>query len=159
MAEKSKCLAVVRVRGAGEASPDVRKTLEILHLTRNCHATLIDDRPSFLGMLKRVGSFVTWGEATKETILSLLKKRGKLVGDKNIDDEYAQKIGYKSLEELADAIYSLKAEFRHLPGVKPVFRAHPPKKGYKGKVKKSFNVGGVTGYRGEEINKLIGSMI
>lgn len=159
MAEKSKCLAVVRVRGLGEASPDVKKTLEILHLTRNCHIVLIDDRPSFLGMLKSVRSFVTWGEATKETILSLLKKRGRLVGNKNISDEYAQQIGYKGLEELAEAIHSLKAEFQRLPGVKPVFRAHPPKKGYKGKVKKSFKGGGVTGYRGEEINKLISNMI
>jgi len=159
MPEKSKCLAVVRIRGVGEASPEVEKTLGILRLTRNCHITLLDDRPSFLGMLKNVRHFVTWGEATKDTILSLLRRRGRLLGNRKIDDEYAQKAGYKTLEELAEALYKLETDFQHLPDIKPVFRAHPPRKGYKGKIKKSYNVGGVTGYRGEAINKLVESMI
>lgn len=159
MAEKRKCLAVVRVRGVGDASPEIEKTLEILRLNRNCHITLVDSRPSFLGMLKKVRNFVTWGEVTKETILLLLKKRGRLVGNKKLDDEYAQKVGYKTLEELAQAMYKLEIEFQRLPNIKPVFRAHPPKKGYKGKIKKSYTVGGVTGYRGEAINKLIKNMI
>ena len=158
MAEKSKCLAVVRVRGTGDASPQIEKTLEILHLNRNCHITLVDNRSSFLGMLKKARNFVTWGEITKENILLLLKKYGKIVGNKKLDDEYAPKIGYKTLEELAEALYKLEVEFRRLPDIKPVFRAHPPKKGYKGKVKKSYVAGGVTGYRGEAINKLVESM-
>ncbi len=159
MAEKLKCLAVVRVRGLSEASPDIRKTLEILHLNRNCHITLIDNRPSFIGMLKKVRNFVAWGEITKETILLLLKERGRLTGNKKLNDEYAQKVGYKTLEELAEAIYRMETEFQHLPDIKPIFRAHPPKKGYKKKIKKSYTAGGVTGYRGEAINKLIENMI
>lgn len=159
MAEKRKCLAVVRIRGLSDVSPQIEKTLELLHLNRNCHITLVDNRPSFFGMLKRVRNFVTWGEITKENIFLLLKERGRLVGDKKLDDEYAQKIGYKNLEELAEAIYKLKVEFQRLPDIKPVFRAHPPKKGYKGKIKKSYNTGGVFGYRGEAINKLVKSMI
>ncbi len=159
MAEKRKCLAVVRVRGVGDASPEIEKTLEILHLTRNCHITLIDNRPSFLGMLKKVRNFVTWGEITKENILLLLKERGRFVGNKRLSDEYVQKLGYKTLEDLAEAIYKLEAEFRRLPDIKPVFRAHPPRKGYKGKIKKSYTVGGVIGYRGEEINKLVKNMV
>jgi len=159
MTEERKCLAVVRVRGVGDASPEIEETLEILKLTRNCQITLVDNRPSFLGMLNKVRNFVTWGEITKESILALLKERGRLVGNNEIDDEYAKKIGYKSMEDLAEAAYKLQAEFRHLPGVKPVFRAHPPRKGYKGKIKKSYAGGGVTGYRGTAINKLILSMI
>jgi len=159
MTEERKCLAVVRVRGVGDASPEVEKTLKNLHLNRNCHITLVENSPSFLGMLKRVRNFVTWGEITKENILFMLKERGKLVGDKQLDDEYAQKVGYKTLEELAEAIYKLETEFQKLPDIKPVFRAHPPKKGYKGKIKKSYNVGGVTGYRGETINKLVENMV
>lgn len=159
MAEKRKCLAVVRVRGLSDLSHQSERTLELLHLNRNCHITLVDNRPSFLGMLKKVRTFVTWGEITKENMLLLLKKRGRLVGDKKLDDEYAQKIGYKNLEELAKAIYKLKVEFQRLPDIKPVFRAHPPKKGYRGKIKKSYTVGGVIGYRGEAINKLVKNMI
>lgn len=159
MAEKRKCLAVVRVRGVGDASPEIEKTLEILRLNRNCHITLVDDRPSFLGMLKRVRNFVTWGEITKENILLLLKERGRLVGNKKIDEGYAQKVGYKSLEALAEALYNVEVELAGLPDIKPVFRGHPPKKGYKGKIKKSYESGGVVGYRGEAINKLIKNMI
>lgn len=159
MAASQKCLVAVRVRGVGDASPQIEKTLENLNLTRNCHITLLDSRPSFLGMLKKVRHFVTWGEITKETTLLLLKKRGRLVGDRKVDDTYATKLGYNTLEELAEAIFTLEIKFRHLPELKPVFRAHPPKKGYKGKIKRSFTAGGVTGYRGDAINKLVKSMV
>jgi len=40
-------------------------------------------------------------------------------------------------------------------GIKPVFRLHPPSKGFRGKVMRSYMAGGVTGYRGENINNLI----
>ena len=159
MVETRKCLAVIRVRGVGDASPDIEKTLRILCLTRNCHITLLDDRPSFLGMLKKVRRFITWGEINQENILTLLRERGRLVGNKRIDDAYAEKVGYKTLEKLAEAVYKLDTEFRKLPQVKPVFRAHPPKKGYKGKIKRSYNVGGVIGYRGKAINTLVENMI
>ena len=159
MAEERKCLAVVRVRGVGDASPDIEKTLKNLHLNRNCHITLVDNSHSVLGMLRKARKFVTWGEVTKENILRLMKERGRLVGDKKLDEKYAQKAGYKTLEDLAEAIYKLEAEFRRLPDIKPVFRAHPPKKGYKGKIKKTYNVGGAIGYRGEAINTLIERML
>jgi len=142
----------------GDAHPQVEKTLELLHLTRNCHITLIDDRPSFIGMLKKIRHFVTWGEITKDHVYLLFNKRGKLMGNKKVDDEYAQRIGFKNLKELAEAAHQLEVEFSGLPDMKPVFRAHPPKKGYKGKLKRSYTVGGVTGYRGEAINKLIEKM-
>jgi hypothetical protein len=46
-------------------------------------------------------------------------------------------------------------ECNGLSRVKPVFRLRPPSKGFKGKVKRSYTSGGVTGYRGEDTNKLI----
>ncbi len=159
MTEDRKCLAVVRVRGVGDASPEIEETLRVLGLNKNCQITLVDNRPSFLGMLNKVRNFVTWGEITEESILALLKERGRLAGNNKVNDEYAQQIGYRSLKDLAAATHKLRADFRHLPDIKPVFRAHPPKKGYKGKIKKSYAGGGVTGYRGQAINKLILNMI
>ncbi|MGB9714050.1 MAG: 50S ribosomal protein L30 [Candidatus Bathyarchaeales archaeon] len=157
--EERKCLAVVRVRGTISASKEVRETLKMLHLTRNNYAVLIDNRPSFLGMLKTAQSFITWGEASEETVHLLMKEKGELVGKKRLTDEYAQKISYKSLEELADAVFSCRAEYWKLPNIKPVFRLHPPTKGFKGKIKKSYGMGGELGYRGEKINELIKRMI
>jgi len=159
MEKGQKCLAVVRIRGTVNVRKEVEDTLRMLNLQRNCHATLIDDRPSLLGMLRKAQSFITWGEASKETIALLLKKRGRIVGNRKLTDEYAKKIGYDSLDALAEAIYNLKVGLKDLPGVKPVFRLHPPRKGFRGTVKKSYSAGGEAGYRGEAINDLIRRMV
>ena len=158
MEKGRRCLAVIRVRGVSDVWSEVEDTLKMLNLTRNCHATLVDDRPSYLGMLRKAQNYITWGEVSKEAILLLLKKRGRLIGGKRIDEEYVERLGYRTLDELAEAIYNLKVSFKELPDVKPVFRLHPPKGGYKGKIKRSYRVGGVTGYRGEAINDLIRRM-
>lgn len=159
MEKGSKCLVVIRVRGSVNVRRDIEDTLRMLNLTCNCHATIIDDRPSYIGMLQKVQNQVTWGEVSKDTIAVLLKERGRLVGNKKITEEYVKKLGFESIDDLAEAIYNLKVEFNKLPGIKPVFRLHPPSKGYKGSVKKSWKSGGVTGYRGEAINNLIKRMI
>ncbi|KPV65447.1 MAG: 50S ribosomal protein L30P [Candidatus Bathyarchaeota archaeon BA1] len=159
MNKGQKCLAVIRVRGVSDIFRETKETLNMLHLNRNCHATLIDDRPSYLGMLQKAQNYVTWGEISKEAIALLLKGRGRLLGDKKLTDQYAQEMGYKSLDDLAEAIHKLEVEYRRLLNVKPVFRLRPPKRGFKGKVKRSHAAGGVTGYRGEAINDLIKRMI
>ena len=130
----------------------------MLNLTRNNYTVLIDNRPAFLGMLKTAQNFITWGEASKETVSLMMDERARLAGNKKPTDEYAQKNGYKSLEELAEAIFNCNVEYWKLPNVKPVFRLHPPTKGLKGKVKKSYGMGGELGYRGEKINELIKRM-
>jgi large subunit ribosomal protein L30 len=154
-----KCLVAVKVRGEVSAQREARETTEFLHLTHSNHAVIIDSRPAYLGMLKRAQSYVTWGEATKETVTMMLAKRGKLIGSKPITEEAAQKFGYKSIDDLADAIVNCKVAFQDLEGVQKVFRLHPPKKGYKGKTKKSFKAGGEAGYRGEAINDLVKRMV
>lgn len=151
-------MAVVRVRGVSDVFREINETLKMLHLNRSCHATLIDNRPAYLGMLRKAQNQVTWGEVSKETIRLLLKKRGMLIGNKRLTDQYAQEMGYESLDALAEAIYKLVVEFNRLPNIKPLFRLHPPKHGYKAKVKRSYSAGGVTGYRGEAINGLIKRM-
>jgi large subunit ribosomal protein L30 len=110
-------------------------------------------------MLQKAQHYVTWGEISKENIALLLKQRGRLEGDKKLFEEYLKEAGFKSLEDLAEAIYKGELEYDHIAKIKPVFRLRPPKKGYKGKVKKSFVAGGVTGYRGEAINEIIKRMI
>jgi large subunit ribosomal protein L30 len=157
--EQRKCVAVVRVRGIISAPRHVRETLQMLHLTRNNYAILIDNRPSFLGMMNTAQSFITWGEASKETVNVLIKERGRLAGNKKLTDEYAQKIGYKSLDELAEAVFNCQVEYWNLPGVQAVFKLHPPTKGFKGKIKKGYQNRGELGYRGEKINELIKRMI
>ncbi len=159
MVEKRKCLAVIRVRGGSDVFREINETLQMLHLTRNYHATLIDDRHSYLGMLRRAKDRITWGEVSKDGVAQLLRKRGRLVGNKKITEEHVKEMGYRSIDNLAEAIHKAEIELTRLPNVKPVFRLHPPKKGFKGSVKKSYAAGGVTGYRGEAITDLIKRMI
>ncbi len=158
-AEAPKCIAAVKVRGTIRAQREARETLDMLHLGHTNHAVLIDNRPAYLGMLKRVQAYVTWGEVSKETVALLLQKRGRLAGDKKLTDEYAQKIGFKSVGELAEAVASCKVEHQKLPNMQPVFKLHPPSKGFKGKTKKSYRAGGEAGYRGEAINGLVKRMV
>ena len=159
MSEKRTCLAVIRVRGVSDIFRETKDTLKMLHLSRNCHATLVDDRPSYLGMLRKARNYVTWGEVSLENVLLLLEKRGRVVGNRKLTDDYVKGLGYESLEDLAEALHVGKVEFEGLANVKPVFRLHPPKKGFAGKVKRSFAAGGVTGYRREAINDLIKRMV
>jgi large subunit ribosomal protein L30 len=159
MSQSKKLFAVVRVRGVSDIYRDIKDTMKMLHLFKNCHATLVDDRPSNLGMLRKAQHYITWGEVSKETLALMLKKRGRLDGNRKLTDEDAQKAGKKSLDELAEALVKGDVEFHELPNLKPVFRLHPPSKGFKGKVKLSFTSGGVTGYCGEAINRLLEQMI
>jgi len=131
----------------------------MLHLTRSNHAVLIDDRPSFLGMIRTVRDYVTYGELSRESVASLIKEKGRLAGNKKLTDEYAKKVGHKSLEELATAVSECRVEYWKLRDIQPVFRLHPPTKGFKGKIKKGYGAGGELGYRGESINQLLSRML
>ena len=157
--EQCKCLVVVKVRGTISAQREARETLDFLHLAHTNHAVLIDSRPAYKGMLQRVNSYVTYGEPSKEIVAMMLQKRARLAGDKKLTDEYITKAGYKSIDDLAEAIVNCKVEFQKLPDMQPRFRLHPPSKGYKGKTKKGFKAGGEAGYRGEAINELVKRMV
>ncbi len=157
--EACKCIVAIKVRGEVSAQREARETTALLGLTHTNHAVLLDTRPAYLGMLQRAQSYVTWGEASKETIANLVKQRGRLAGNKKLTEEAAHKLGFKSLDDLVEAIFSCKTDWSKLEGVTKTFRLRPPKKGYKGKTKKSFRAGGEAGYRGEAINDLVKRMV
>jgi large subunit ribosomal protein L30 len=157
--DECKCIVAVKVRGTIRAQREARETLRMLRLVRTNHAVLVRNSPSMVGMLKQAQSYVTWGEISKETLALLLAKRGRLMGDKKLTEEYAQKIGCKSLTNLADAIASCKVDYGKLQDIQPVFKLHPPRKGFKGTTKKNYRAGGEAGYRGEAINELVKRMM
>ncbi|MCS7120685.1 MAG: 50S ribosomal protein L30 [Nitrososphaerota archaeon] len=159
MEKGQRCIAVVRVRGQGDVRGEIEDTMRMLNLNRIYHATIIDDRPSYLGMLHKAQNYITWGEVSKETLSLLLSRRGRTLGNRKLTDEFLKTMGYNSIEDLAEDIYSLKVEFRKLEKVKPIFRLHPPRKGMRSSVKKSWKSGGATGYRGEAINDLLKRMM
>jgi large subunit ribosomal protein L30 len=151
-------LAIIRVRGTVNIKPSIKKTLQLLNLTRVNHCTLIEENAYYKGMLQVVKDYTTWGEINKETLISLIKTRGMLTGDKQITDEYVKTAtSCTDVKKFVEAIFDKKMKYKELPEVKPIFRLHPPKNGYEG-IKRAYGNGGALGYRGEKINDLLARM-
>lgn len=156
-------VVAIRVRGTVDVDPDVAYTLHLLRLRRRFTASLYhSSQPGILGMLKTVENWIAWGEIDKGALVELLRRRGEVVGGKRLTDEWVrEKLGLNGIEELADKLLSGGLYFNKLKayGLKPFFRLHPPKGGFKGSIKRRYGDGGVLGYWGSDINKLILSMV
>ncbi len=151
--------AAIRVRGIVNINPNIKKTLELLNLTRVNHCTLLDEGKSTKGMLQVAKDYITWGEINKETLSKLISERGRLKGDKEVTKGYLKSTtSYDAIEKLSEDVSNNKFKYKEIPDVKPIFRLSPPKRGYEG-VKRSFVNKGALGYRGKEINKLIERML
>jgi len=145
---------VIRIRGGVDVPKLIEDTMMMLRVDKNNYATFITNTPSYSGMLNKAKDYITWGEPTLETIKSIIAKRGMLVGDKKISDEKLTELGYSSLDKLAESVLKGEIEFNQLNGIKPFFRMHPPKKGFKKTIKRAYSDNGELGYRGEAINEL-----
>jgi large subunit ribosomal protein L30 len=148
---------VVRVRGTTGVKRDIADTLEKLRLNRINHGVLIKDNPSYRGMLQKAKDYITWGEIEPEVLTDLIYKRGRLSGRVRINEEYIKEnTDYSSIEELANALLNSEIKPEDID-MKPIFRLHPPRKGYEG-IRYSFNEGGSAGFRGDSINTLLKKM-
>lgn len=156
---KTSCLAVLRVRGTINIKEDINDTLKMLRLNRANHLTILPSTPEYLGMIQKIKNYIIWGEITPETLTYLLKKRGEMIGGKKIAISYLEKKGFKTFEELANKILSSELKLKDLDEIKPIFRLHPPSKGFKKSLKHAFTDGGELGYRGEKINTLLMKMM
>lgn len=144
-----KRIAVVRVRGRARVRRDVEDALKMLRLTRVNYCTIIDDRETYLGMLRKVKDYATWGEVDEEDVATILKNRGELAGGEKLTDAYVKKnTKHSSINAFAKAFINFKAELGEIPNLNLFFRLHPPRKGYEG-IKRSVREGGALGNRGK----------
>ena len=158
--EQKKCLAVIRLRGDVGIRRTIKETLQLLRLFKVHHCVLIDDRKSYKGMLQKVKDYVTWGQINQSMLFQLLNKRCKLIGNKPLNDEYIKKYTkYNSIKEFSNALFNFQTELKDYPNIKPVFRLHPPRKGFRYKKKRPFSEYGELGNRNTEINPLLIRMI
>ena len=151
---EKKSLLAIRIRGTINVPRRVEDTLRMLRIDRNNYATLLDDRADYRGMLQKAKDYITWGEPDVETIKAMLEKRGEAPGGARLTDEYVKELGYESIEALAEKLLKCEADINKLEGIKPFFRMHPPKKGFRKSVKRPYRSKGELGYRGEAINEL-----
>jgi large subunit ribosomal protein L30 len=151
-------IAAIRVRGRTGIKKEIADTLDMLKLTRINHAVLIEETPSYKGMLQKAKDYITWGEVDEEIVAKLLSKRGKIAGNIKLTEDYIKEnTNFSSVEELSKAVIDSGAKLEE-SGVKPIFRLHPPRKGYED-IKKTFAESGSLGYRGDKIGDLIKKMI
>jgi large subunit ribosomal protein L30 len=149
--------AVIRIRSEIKAKPQIKKALELLCLSTANQLVLIPQKE--LPMIKKVESFVTWGEIDDSMLERLLKKRARIAGNKAINDAFLKEHGFGSWKDFLNGIANEKIKLRKI-GIKPVFRLTPPRKGFeKGGIKKPYSIGGALGYRASDINDLISRMI
>ncbi len=154
-------ILAVRLRGTAGDSPDVEKTLESLRLERTFQARLLENTPSIAGMLRSVKAIVAWGEVSPELLESLLLKRGERDGADPLDEGFVRLLGKPSLSDLAKSVVAGELSLPTLwsAGLKPRFRLHPPRGGFKRSLRRAATDGGELGYRGADINVLVKRMI
>jgi large subunit ribosomal protein L30 len=158
LSEENKCLAVVRIRGSTGMTKEREEIMRQLRLTRKNHATLLSSSDSVVGTLRRIKDYVTWGEVDLKTIELLLRERGMLEGGQRLTEENVkQNLRYASLAELAKELYEGNVKLPHVKGLKPIFRLHPPARGFKGSTKKPYPEGEL-GYRSDAICALLSRM-
>ena|SRR3989338_11267095 len=147
-------IAVIRVRGTVHVTRKVRETLEMLRLFKTNHLALIRDDKSMRKMVEKVKDYVTYGDISEQTLLTLVEKRGRSEGNRRLTEEFFKEKKINGFSGLAKEI-SNGAKLKDL-GLEQVFRMNPPKKGYeRNGIKKPFNLGGALGNRGDKINGLI----
>lgn len=127
----------------------------MLHLTRANHATLVASTPTYLGMLQKAKDWIAWGEISREAVEALLEKRAEWTGGKTLSNTGTA----ESMAQLAQKLHQCEITLKDIIGLKPIFRLRPPRKGFKGTVKKSYTDRGSLGYWGKEIEKLILRMV
>ena len=150
---------IIRLRGTQNLNPKTKDTLKYMRLNRVNHAVVLPESDTTKGMLQVAKDYVTWGEVDAKTLANVIKTRGRLVGDNPITDAHVAKhTSFKTIDALAEAIVSGKAAYKDVPEVKPIFRLHPAHGGLEG-IKRSVQAGGALGYRGPDINELLGRML
>lgn len=83
-------MAVIRLRGSIGKKKPILDTMKILNIERKNTLAIVPNTPVYLGMLKKVRSFVTYGELSKEL-------QAKFAGKKVIHLKPPKK-GFKSLK-------------------------------------------------------------
>ncbi len=153
-------IALIRIHGKVGVRKKARDTLNMLKLYKKYHCVIVPNTKPFLGMIKQVKDFITWGEIDKETLTLLLEKRGRLPNKQPLNEDYVKEKINSSIKQFAEDVLNFKKRLKDLPGLKLFFKLAPPRGGFGRKgTKQPYSIGGVLGYRKEKINDLIKKML
>ena len=154
-------LIAIRIDGTPTVRHPEESTLNALRMKTRFSAVLLRDNPSVRGMLQRVKDYVTWAEAKKDDLKLLLSNRARTPEGLGITSKFVkEKVNLAGMTEFMSELHSGKLTLERLwgTGVKPVFRLHPPRGGFKRNSKRSFSYGGELGYRKDGLHDLLVKM-
>jgi len=154
---QSKAYIVVRVRGTTRIRGTIADTMKLLNVHAANNATVVPVNPVNAGMLNKVKDYVTWGEADRGTLVRLLRERGSVEENKELEAALRDS-PHKTLDAFVDGLMRGEAKLRDVPGLRPTFRMNPPHQGW-GTIKRSVKAHGSLGYRGADINDVIDRML
>jgi large subunit ribosomal protein L30 len=140
----------IRIRGTVDVPGDVKDTLNLLRLRRKFAAVILEKNQINLGMLHKAKDYITYGEIDPDTLKQLLLKRAKREGEKPLE------IAGKAIDDFMQKFLDNKAKLSDIK-VKPFFRLHPPRGGFKKSTRLSAPKG-LLGYQGQKINALVQKM-
>lgn len=153
-------IVIIRIAGKQGLNAKIKSTFKLLRLYGKYNCVIVPNTPQYLGMIKRVKDFITWGEIDEKSCKLLLEKRGKLPGNAKLTEEYINTKTKLSIDGFVKEFIQGKKELKEIPGLKLSFKLHPPVGGFERKgTKKPYSIGGVLGYRKEKINELVQKMI
>jgi large subunit ribosomal protein L30 len=116
-------IAVVRIRGIRNIAPKIRDTLRLMNLEKPNNCVLVEDTPQNMGMVQSCKDYITYGVVSEKVLFELLKKRGEK-GGRRLREVMEE-------EEIAQVAKKIMHEENVRNFINPVFRLHPPRKGYK----------------------------
>ena len=130
-------IAVIRIHGRVKIQEEIEGTLSRLRLRKKLVCVLIDEKDQVkMGMLKKVRDYVAYGVIDNKLVEKLVEKRGELNSELKKEKSKAKKT---------------------LENIKPFFRLHPPRGGFR-KSTKQHAPKGILGSH-EDISKLLERML
>jgi len=70
-------IVVIRLRGRANIKPKIKRTMEMLRLSRPNHCVVIVNSPQNMGMINVVKDYVAFGKIADATLSKLVLKRGE----------------------------------------------------------------------------------
>ena len=107
-------IAVIRIRGSFGVRKEIKDTMNLMRLHNKNHCVVINNLPNYIGMLKKIKDYVTWGEIDEKTFRELLLKRGRITGNKGLTESYIKEKAKLSVDELIMEFFSFKKELKEL---------------------------------------------
>lgn len=136
-------IAIIRISGQVNLRGKIKEALNRLNLRKKYSCVLLKPTKENLGVIKFLENYIAYGEIEKDTMISLISKRGKPF-------EKGKKLDVKKIAE------EIEKNKENEIGIKKYFNLHPPRGGIKSKL---HYPRGILGNNKKEINKLIERML